>query len=118
MKPGFMTGKYLVNLDSEEEGQIFISCAGGMSTKATFRFQREEAPKGYFFFEGTLKGLKGGHSGDDIEKKRANAIKILARFLYMEQRAKQDRPETGTVELRQDAQCHPTRRQDRLCRSR
>ena len=85
MKPGFMTGKYLVNLDSEEEGQIFISCAGGMSTKATFRFQREEAPKGYFFFEGTLKGLKGGHSGDDIEKKRANAIKILARFLYMEQ---------------------------------
>ncbi len=85
MKPGFMTGKYLVNLDSEEEGQIFISCAGGMSTTATFRFQREDAPKGYFFFEGSLKGLKGGHSGDDIEKKRANAIKILARFLYMEQ---------------------------------
>jgi len=85
MKPGFMTGKYLVNLDSEEEGQIFISCAGGMSTKATFHFQREDAPKGYFFFEGSLKGLKGGHSGDDIEKKRANAIKILARFLYMEQ---------------------------------
>ena len=85
MKPGFMTGKYLVNLDSEEEGQIFISCAGGMSTKATFRFQREDAPKSYFFFEGSLKGLKGGHSGDDIEKKRANAIKILARFLYMEQ---------------------------------
>ena len=85
MKPGFMTGKYLVNLDSEEEGQIFISCAGGMSTTATFHFQREDAPKGYFFFEGSLKGLKGGHSGDDIEKKRANAIKILARFLYMEQ---------------------------------
>lgn len=85
MKPGFMTGKYLVNLDSEEEGQIFISCAGGMSTKATFRFQREDAPKDCFFFEGSLKGLKGGHSGDDIEKKRANAIKILARFLYMEQ---------------------------------
>ena len=85
MNPGFMTGKYLVNLDSEEEGQIFISCAGGMSTKATFRFQREDAPKDYFFFEGSLKGLKGGHSGDDIEKKHANAIKILARFLYMEQ---------------------------------
>ena len=85
MKPGFMTGKYLVNLDSEEEGQIFISCAGGMTTKATFAFQREEAPQDYFFFEGVLKGLKGGHSGDDIEKKRANAIKVLGRFMYMEQ---------------------------------
>ena len=84
MKPGFMTGKYLVNLDSEEEGQIFISCAGGMSTTATFRFQREDAPKGYFFFEGSLKGLKGGHSGDDINKKRANSIKILTRFIYKE----------------------------------
>ena len=85
MKPGFMTGKYLVNLDSEEEGQIFISCAGGLTTKATFSFEREKAPQGYFFFEGVLKGLKGGHSGDDIEKKRANAIKVLGRFLYMEQ---------------------------------
>ncbi|MDD5862397.1 MAG: aminoacyl-histidine dipeptidase [Prevotella sp.] len=84
MKPGFMTGKYLINLDSEEEGQIFISCAGGMGTEATFHFSREEAPKDYFFFEGSVKGLKGGHSGDDINKKRANAIKVLGRFLYNE----------------------------------
>lgn len=85
MKGGFMTGNYLINLDSEDEGQIFVSCAGGINTSANFTFTREEAPKGYFFMEGTLKGLNGGHSGDDIDKKRANAIKILCRFLYMEQ---------------------------------
>lgn len=85
MKAGFMTGKYLINLDSEEEGQIFVSCAGGLNTSATFRFTREDAPEGYFFMEASLKGLNGGHSGDDIEKKRANAIKILSRFLYNEQ---------------------------------
>ena len=85
MKPGFMSGKYLINLDSEDEGQIFVSCAGGINTSAKYEFTREDAPEGYFFFEGSLKGLVGGHSGDDINKKRANAIKILARFLYMEQ---------------------------------
>ncbi len=84
MQAGFMTGKMLVNLDSEDEGQIFVSCAGGKTTTATFRFEREDAPAGYFFMEASLKGLNGGHSGDDINKKRANAIKILARFLYKE----------------------------------
>lgn len=86
MKEDFMTGKYLVNLDSEDEGQIFVSCAGGINTTATFDFTREDAPKDCFFMQAALKGLTGGHSGDDIEKKRANAIKILARFLYMEQK--------------------------------
>ena len=85
MKAGFMTGNYLINLDSEDEGQIFVSCAGGRSTVATFNFKREAAPAGYFFMEAAIKGLVGGHSGDDIDKKRANAIKILARFLYMQQ---------------------------------
>ncbi len=85
MKAGFMSGDYLINLDSEDEGQIFVSCAGGINTNATFRFDREEAPAGHFFFEISLKGLTGGHSGDDIEKKRGNAIKILVRFLYMQQ---------------------------------
>jgi len=84
MKAGFMTGKMLINLDSEDEGQIFVSCAGGQTTKATFEFKREEAPKDSFFIEISLKGLNGGHSGDDIDKKRANAIKILARFLFLE----------------------------------
>ncbi len=84
MKADFMNGDMLINLDSEDEGQVFVSCAGGRSTTATFRFNREDAPEGYFFVKGSIKGLVGGHSGDDIEKKRANAIKILARFIYNE----------------------------------
>ena len=84
MKAGFMTGEYLINLDSEDEGQFFISCAGGVNTTATFRYEREEAPQGFFFMKAEVKGLKGGHSGDDINKKRANALKLLARFLYQE----------------------------------
>ncbi|MBQ3631258.1 MAG: aminoacyl-histidine dipeptidase [Prevotella sp.] len=82
MKSGFMTGDYLINLDSEDEGEIFVSCAGGRNTQAKFTFAREEAPAGSFFLRGQLKGLTGGHSGDDINKKRANAIKILGRFLF------------------------------------
>ena len=84
MEAGFMNGDMLINLDSEDEGQIFVSCAGGRTTIATFDFKAEKAPAGYFFIKGWIKGLKGGHSGDDIEKKRANAIKILGRFLYKE----------------------------------
>ena len=56
MKAGFMTGNYLINLDSEDEGQIFVSCAGGRSTVATFNFKREAAPAGYFFMEASIKG--------------------------------------------------------------
>ncbi|MBO4812200.1 MAG: aminoacyl-histidine dipeptidase [Prevotella sp.] len=82
MKSGFMTGDYLINLDSEDEGEIFVSCAGGRNTTAKFTFEREEAPKGSFFLKAQLKGLCGGHSGDDINKKRANAIKLLGRFLF------------------------------------
>ena len=82
MKPGFMKGNMLINLDSEDEGQIFVSCAGGRNTTATFRFQKEEVPAGWFFMKGSLKGLVGGHSGDDINKKRANALKVIARYLY------------------------------------
>ena len=82
MKAGFMTGDYLINLDSEDEGEIFVSCAGGRNTTAKFTFTRQEAPTGSFFIKGSLKGLVGGHSGDDINKKRANAIKLLARFIF------------------------------------
>ncbi|MBQ2129770.1 MAG: aminoacyl-histidine dipeptidase [Prevotella sp.] len=85
MKSGFMKGDMLINLDSEDEGQIFVSCAGGRNTTATFHFEREAAPDGWFFVKASLKGLTGGHSGDDINKKRANALKVLARFLYQTQ---------------------------------
>ena len=82
MKAGFMSGDYLINLDSEDEGEMFVSCAGGRNTQAKFTFRREEAPVGSFFLRAQLKGLTGGHSGDDINKKRANAIKLLGRFLF------------------------------------
>ena len=82
IKPGFMTGKYLLNLDSEDEGEIFISCAGGANTQAFFDVKKEAAPADSYFFKVQVQGLVGGHSGDDIEKKRANANKLLARVLY------------------------------------
>ncbi len=84
MKAGFMTGDFLINLDSEDEGEIFVSCAGGRNTTAKFCFKREDAPEGSFFMRAQLKGLVGGHSGDDINKQRANAIKQLGRFLFAE----------------------------------
>ena len=86
MKSDFMTGRLLVNLDSEDEGEIFVSCAGGCRTLAQFDYTEEPLPAGYFAFSLSIKGLTGGHSGDDIEKKRANANKLLARFLYNSQK--------------------------------
>lgn len=84
MQPGFMSGKYLINLDSEDEGQIFVSCAGGCRTLAEFDYTDEPTPAGLFFARLRVKGLTGGHSGDDIEKKRANANKLLVYFLYQQ----------------------------------
>lgn len=81
MEPGFMTGDFLINLDSEDEGQMFVSCAGGARTTARFPFPTVPNPTNYFCFKVGVKGLTGGHSGDDINKKRANANKLLVRFL-------------------------------------
>lgn len=81
LKSGFMSGDYLINLDSEDEGQIFVSCAGGARTTAEFAYDEIPVPEGYFTFKVEIKGLTGGHSGDDINKKRANANKLLVRFL-------------------------------------
>ncbi|MDO4950618.1 MAG: aminoacyl-histidine dipeptidase [Bacteroidales bacterium] len=81
LEPGFMKADYLINLDSEDEGQIFISCAGGANTITTFHPTMEPAPEGQFFFKLQVSGLTGGHSGDDIVKKRANANKLLVRIL-------------------------------------
>ncbi|MBR4783328.1 MAG: aminoacyl-histidine dipeptidase [Bacteroidaceae bacterium] len=80
IEPGFMKADYLINLDSEDEGLIFISCAGGASTKATFHATMESAPQGQWL-KLQISGLKGGHSGDDIIKKYANANKLLVRML-------------------------------------
>lgn len=81
LKEGFMEGDILINLDSEDEGELFIGCAGGANTTAHFPCPMTEAPEGYFFFRVAVKGLTGGHSGDDINKNRANANKLLNRFL-------------------------------------
>ena len=81
LKEGFMEGDILINLDSEDEGELFIGCAGGANTTAEFAYQTIDAPQDYFFFRVAIKGLSGGHSGDDINKNRANANKLLVRFL-------------------------------------
>ena len=79
---GMLTGKYLINLDSEDDGEIFIGCAGGVDTLAAFRYTKEETPQGYRFFRVAIADLQGGHSGDDIDKGRANSNKVLARLLW------------------------------------
>ncbi len=81
LKEGFMNGDILLNLDSEDEGELFIGCAGGAGTTAEFPCPMVQASEGYFFFRVAVKGLTGGHSGDDINKNRANANKILNRYL-------------------------------------
>ena len=85
MQSDFMSGRLLINLDSEDVGEIFVSCAGGCRTFAQFDYEEEAIPEGFFTFSLAIKGLTGGHSGDDIDKKRANANKLLARFLYLSQ---------------------------------
>ena len=78
----FLNGKVLMNLDTEEEGEIYIGCAGGIGTTAIFKYKTKEAPKNYFWFKVSINGLKGGHSGSDIDHGLGNANKILNRFLY------------------------------------
>ncbi len=82
VEAGFMKGKMLLNLDSEDEGQFFIGCAGGKDTVATLPCEYEPLDCDCDFFKVEVKGLQGGHSGDDINKGRGNAVKLLARVLY------------------------------------
>ncbi|MDR1115139.1 MAG: aminoacyl-histidine dipeptidase [Tannerella sp.] len=82
LEDGFLTGSILLNLDSEDEGQIFIGCAGGKGTVATFGYEAALPPASGQYFRITVTGLNGGHSGGDIHKGRGNANKILVRFLY------------------------------------
>jgi len=82
LEPGFFSGKALINLDSEDEGELFIGCAGGIDTVASIGFEPKAPPVGMFPIRIGVQGLLGGHSGDDINKNRGNAIKILNRFLW------------------------------------
>jgi len=79
---GMLDGDILINLDSEDDAELFVGCAGGLDTVCTFHYNRSFAPKDFHYFKvEVLKGL-GGHSGGDIHLGRANANKILARFLF------------------------------------
>ncbi|MEE4285872.1 MAG: beta-Ala-His dipeptidase, partial [Mariniphaga sp.] len=82
LKPGFMSGSVLLNLDSEDEGEVFIGCAGGIDTLISFTCINEPMPRNSTAIKISVSGLLGGHSGDDIHKNRGNAIKILTRFLW------------------------------------
>lgn len=81
LKPNVLKGDILLNLDSEDEGEIFIGCAGGMDASIAFNISREPVPAGYKAFQVEIKGLKGGHSGLDIHLGRLNANKGLNRFI-------------------------------------
>lgn len=82
LKPGFFNGKILLNLDSEDEGELFIGCAGGMGTMAEFAYEKRETTDDYLYFEVKVSGLKGGHSGGEIHIGLGNANKLLVRYLY------------------------------------
>ena len=90
LKSGFMTGNILLNLDSEDEGQIFMGCAGGKDTQALFHYQAEQTPADRRYFRIDVKGLNGGHSGGEIHKGLGNANKLLVRFLFLLKKNKID----------------------------
>jgi len=82
LQSNFFNSEILINLDSEDEGELFIGCAGGIDTLATFDFEQEPVPEGHKAFKIDIKGLNGGHSGDEIDKGYGNANKILTRILW------------------------------------
>ena len=81
LEPGFLQSKTLLNLDSEEEGALYVGCSGGRDSHGHWKADFEPAPAGCVAAELRVRGLKGGHSGLEIDKGRGNAIKILNRVL-------------------------------------
>lgn len=81
LDPTLITGRTLINLDTEEEGALYIGCAGGADANSLFTVNREAVPAGYVGLAVRVRGLRGGHSGVDIHENRANALKCLARLL-------------------------------------
>ena len=82
LKPGMLKGKILINMDSEDEGKLFIGCAGGTNAKMTFHYNEQPLSTECQGFRIRVTGLKGGHSGVDIHLGRGNANKIMNRILY------------------------------------
>ena len=81
LKPGSLKGEILLNLDSEDEGELYIGCAGGVDVTATLQYKEAEVDPEDVAIKLTLKGLRGGHSGLEINQGRANANKLLVRFV-------------------------------------
>lgn len=81
LQPGFLNGSILLNLDTEEEGDLTVGCAGGADVNATFNYKPEVVNQSELVYQINLSNLRGGHSGTDIHKGRANANKLMARFL-------------------------------------
>jgi len=77
LKAGLLDGDILMNLDSEDEGELYIGCAGGVDTNGELAYKAEKTPDGMAAYKITVKGLKGGHSGLDIHLGRGNANKIM-----------------------------------------
>ena len=82
LKKGELTGSILINLDSEDDAEVFVGCAGGLDTVATFTYNRSYAPTDFHYFMLDVRDGLGGHSGGDIHLGRANANKLIARFLF------------------------------------
>lgn len=82
LKGGILQGEILLNLDTEEDDEIDIGCAGGLDVTATRTYQEEDVPEGSTGYTITVKGLNGGHSGMDIHKGLGNANKIMNRLLF------------------------------------
>ncbi|MEW6702343.1 MAG: beta-Ala-His dipeptidase, partial [Bacteroidota bacterium] len=82
LKPGFVNADILMNLDSEEDGALYIGCAGGKNTFLKFKFNQNDVPANTIALEIKVTGLKGGHSGLDINTGRGNAIKLMTRLLH------------------------------------
>ena len=81
LKPGLLQGDILLNLDSEDEGELYIGCAGGVNTNGEMEYNEEDVPEGMAAYKVTVKGLKGGHSGLDINLGRGNSNKIMNALL-------------------------------------
>jgi dipeptidase D len=81
LKKGFLNGDILINLDSEDEGELYVGCAGGIDANISYNYNETEIPEGDVALKISLTGLKGGHSGVDIHLQRANANKLMFRFL-------------------------------------
>ncbi len=82
LKPGFVKSEILLNLDSEDEGELFIGCAGGIDTLVEMEYETESLSDNYQYYQLSIKGLNGGHSGDEIQKGLGNAVKLMNRILW------------------------------------